>query len=469
MLLLSALLATAAAATLPGLPLTFEVDDQGRWVLPQALPPDFVAAGVEPGWVLSAVDGHPSTRPAPSGGWSHAGRPAGAAPLRHRRRRDIQKRSPGTGRSRGAPEAPAGGRATPVSARGGGAGPARPSSTPTRACRRPEGLRRPRRGGGCRGRGSPSRSIRRAPSGPRPHHRRGPHAEPAAAGHLGAVHPKLWWSLSSDRWAIGGENQRLRVASPEEAEADFAGAVRIASFQGNRVEHLVVPEPDGVALFSVGFPRGTGTLPACQPAVPETCLVAGRHVLEAFGGLEGAQEEGRRMLGLACSEGVYRACLEVLALDRPSQAETTAACIAQDANACHARAREQLRVRPEATDPVTVGLPEHACATDASGSPGERLRRLEDVGEGCVLLSAAADRLEAPTAPCSPSTRPACWGGRPPVTRRPADGRRPRRPDRPGVRERGAAAGLFCVQLGHLPVRPIVDGARSLRCLPAGL
>ena len=407
MLLLSALLATAAAATLPGLPLTFEVDDQGRWVLPQALPPDFVAAGVEPGWVLSAVDGHPFDSP------RAIRRMVARGPARL-----VQLHFDTAVAEEEDPEAEPGdvegeGERLEADLPPAAAPPPAPALEVVVQVPRapfvhadevgllpwPEGFAPPATGWRMSREGQPlAVDSARAVWGLDP--TTGgwtPHAEPAGQPDTSELSiPKLWWSLSSDRWAIVGDNQRLRVASPEEAEADFAGAVRIASFQGNRVEHLVVPEPDGVALFSVGFPRGTGTLPACQPAVPETCLVAGRRVLEAFGDLEGAKEEGRRMLGLACSEGVYRACLEVLALDRPSQAETTAACIAQDANACHALAREQLRVRPEATDPVTVGLLEHACAVDASGSLGERLRRLEDVGEGCVLLSAAADRLEAP-------------------------------------------------------------------------
>ena len=57
LLLLVLLQATARAASLPGLPEVFEVDEEGRWTLGRELPEAFRAAGLRPGWELLAVDG----------------------------------------------------------------------------------------------------------------------------------------------------------------------------------------------------------------------------------------------------------------------------------------------------------------------------------------------------------------------------------------------------------------------------
>ena len=55
-LLALALNPAAEAAELPGIALPFD-EAGGQWVLSESLSEDYVSAGAEPGWVLTAIDG----------------------------------------------------------------------------------------------------------------------------------------------------------------------------------------------------------------------------------------------------------------------------------------------------------------------------------------------------------------------------------------------------------------------------
>jgi TPR repeat protein len=365
MLLLTTLLSSALGAGLPGLPLNFDLDAEDRWVLPEALPAEFASAGVQPGWVLIAVDGQVFDDPAAARAQVASG-PARLVQLTFETDEgdvvvQVQR----------APFAHA---------------------TEVGLLPWPDGFSAPAVRWHRTDQGQPQAVDASSVAWSLDPTtgawvRAGEPTDPAAAAGVSPV----WWALSTADWVISGEDG-VRVVAPDRAAKRFGEAARVRAFQGESVEHLLVPETGGLAVWSVERPRGTRGLPDCVPSLPETCLVAGRAVVAELSDLPGATDEAARMLGVACERGVYRACLDAVSLATPSLAAGAASCATQDANACHDVARERLRQRPDATDRVTTGLLEFACAVDASGSLGERLRRLEDVGEGCMLLSAAFDR-----------------------------------------------------------------------------
>ena len=47
----------------------------------------------------------------------------------------------------------------------------------------------------------------------------------------------------------------------------------------------------------------------------------------------------------------------------------------------------------ELASPLSLRTLEYSCARDASGSLGDRIRRVEAVGEGCMMLAGAFDSL----------------------------------------------------------------------------
>ena len=121
--------------------------------------------------------------------------------------------------------------------------------------------------------------------------------------------------------------------------------------------------------------------------------MAGRQVAATLLDRPGGRDEALFDLSTACEGGVNRACLEAIALEDTAAAPLASACAARDPNACHelGRARIEGPITPQLT-----GTLEYACDVDASGSLGERLRRLEDVGEGCALAARAWDKDGAP-------------------------------------------------------------------------
>lgn len=401
MLLLLSLVAHVHAAKLPGIDLPFDVTDEGRWVLADDLPEEFTSAGVEPGWELQAVDGTRFT----TGAAARRRVAAGGARLVQLEFLVYPDPPAATEEGEEAAEAPPPAEETPDDESGEPVEVV-PEEVVVEVPRAPfahadevgllpwpDGFTAPAKGWQVSGMGLPLAVDTNDQTW----------ALDVATGAWtpAQVHdataltvPEVWWALSDASWAVVRDSE-LSVVRPKRLREQFATAARLSSFQGNPVEHLAVPEDGGVAILEVELPRGTRSLPVCLPDVPETCLVAGRQVAAELSHLQGAQEEAQRMLGVACSQGVYRACLESLAMQTPSLQPKTQACIDRDVNACHEVARQRVKSDPEATDALSMGLFEFACTVDASGSIGERLRRLEDVGEGCMLLSAAFDRKQA--------------------------------------------------------------------------
>jgi TPR repeat protein len=367
--LLLSLLPEAAAARLPGVQLDFDVKDGKTWALGPELPPAYAQAGVQPGWTLRKVDGvpfDPLTTP----------RAVAAGPAR---KVQLELATPQGDTVLVVPRLPL------VQVEAVGLLPW-PSGAADSTLRLDEA-------GGVWALDA-TRAARRLdlasgalkdgalPTGA---------AEPAI--------PALWFGLVEAPWAVlpdpatGAAPQELRGA---EAQARFAGAARVSSFQGQAGEHLLHPTPEGLEVWVVSFPRGAPTLPGCAPAEPEACLVAGRAVSAQLRHLPGGQAEAERLLGLACQGGVYRACVEQVGLQRATFAVSAKGCLDEDANACHALGRGLLEGAEGAPTDGVLGVLEVACSVDASGALGERLRRLEDVGEGCMMLSRAHDQRAAP-------------------------------------------------------------------------
>jgi uncharacterized protein len=361
-----ALSLSASAASLPGVALDFAVDEQGRWATPQNLPDAFAQAGVQPGWTLSAVDGQVVgadprlAQQAALAGPSrplrlHFATPQGETIVVVQRAPLVVVEQVGVlpwpqgfaapaGTWTGSPDAP---RLSDASGTSWQLDPATGAQT---------------------------------------------RAQVAATAAVEQV-PEVWWALSDAQWVLVDDRQ-ITTLDASGAARRLGGAARLSRFQTQSGDHLAVPGPSGLDIWSVGWPPGTPDLPRCDRAVPESCLVAGRQIAATLLDRPGGRAEAQRTLSVACEAGTWRACLDVVALAEPSLADRARACGEREAAACHEIGRARLRKEPEAPSALTVGLLEQACAVDASGSLGERLRRVEDVGEGCMMLAGAFDRLD---------------------------------------------------------------------------
>ena len=202
----------------------------------------------------------------------------------------------------------------------------------------------------------------------------------------------VWWHLSDAHWALIGEDT-VRTGDLEWAKTTVGTGLWLEAFQGQSFEHYLIPEQDGIGVYAVTHPRGTPRLPTCDESVPESCLVAGREIRDTLLDKPGGREAAALALGQACEGGVYRACLEAVALQSPRLEEPIGHCIDDDVAACHTVGKAQLDTDPEVQSDLTLGILEYSCAKDASGTLGDRLRRVEAVGEGCMMLAGAFDIL----------------------------------------------------------------------------
>jgi TPR repeat protein len=354
-------LLVAAAATLPGITLSFDTTPEGAWVLPQELPPAFVAAGVQPGWTLEAVDGLKlADNPLAAQALVAVGQ---ARPVR------LEFAVPGgEGVVVVVPRSPL----VVVEEVGILSWPSGVASW--RAGADGEPVLKDASGGFW--------SLDMATGAQKPAEKR--ESLPAAI-------PEVWWNLSPVGWVLVGAEQ-VQTREGWWAREQLQGAIRLTSFQGKSGDYLALPTEAGLKILSVGWPLGTPVLPVCSRDVPESCLVAGREVAGHLLDRKGGHEEALRMMTVACEEGVWRACLEAVALEDVVLAPEALACGERNVNACHEVAKTRLKMEPEIPSSLSMGVLEYACSVDASGSLGERLRRLEEVGEGCMLLSAAFDK-----------------------------------------------------------------------------
>ncbi|MEL6345910.1 MAG: tetratricopeptide repeat protein [Myxococcota bacterium] len=364
-------LSSASAESLPGLPLPFSTNDAGQWVLSDGLPQAYADAGVEPGWILKAVDGRAFTS-----GLS-VRRQVARGPAR-----EVQLLFQTT-EEEGPPEevetilvVP---RGELIQIEELGLLPYPDGFAPDAS-----GWKETRSGVPLLIDALGASWLLDAQTGAQ---------ERADIEVLGDRQiPEVWWTLNKGIWIID-DADGLIVGGVDNAKEAMDGAIRIRSFQSRSGDHLVKPGPEGLQVFTVSWPRGTPDLPTCEPAVPETCLASGRQLYAELGERPGGRDEALRQLGLACANGVYRGCLEAVAIEDTVLSEQALSCIDGDVNACHTVSRERLSQEPDDPGLLVQGVLEFSCQMDASGSLGERLRRLEDVGDGCVMLAEAYDAL----------------------------------------------------------------------------
>jgi len=205
--------------------------------------------------------------------------------------------------------------------------------------------------------------------------------------------PPLFWEVSTAPWVIDDGSAEW---GPESwAKEQLSGAVRLGAYGDDAGEHLVRVVEGGIEVLAVDFPRGTARVPTCTPNVPETCLASGRQILAELSRLDGAKEEAKRQLELACRGGVYRGCFEAEAVERPDAEDQVWACVdGQDAAACLRVAEERDQFEGEEASVRLLGMYDLTCELEGAGTLGQRLRRLEDVGAGCVGLADAFDRAD---------------------------------------------------------------------------
>ena len=204
--------------------------------------------------------------------------------------------------------------------------------------------------------------------------------------------PDLFWELSKAPWAVVGDG--VTDWGPTSwARERFASSARVSRWRGDVGDHLVQLDGNGLGIHQLVFPSGTPLLPTCDPAVPETCLTSARQILAELGERSGAVDEAVRQLDVACEAGVYRACFEADAVQIDEVADQALACVTTlDAAACVNVARTRRDLYEDGIPSARlVGELELACEAEATGTLGQRLRRLEDVGQGCAMLSAAYD------------------------------------------------------------------------------
>lgn len=382
------LVGTAAAERLPGIPLSFDVAEDGAWSLADSLPPEFVEAGVEPGWVLTAVDGRAFQDA------TTIQRLVASGPSR-----DIQLlfEIPPLPSAEEEEEP-----ADAVEEE-----PAAPAETILIVPRAPlvrveqvgllpwpEGFARAEAGWEESPRGEPvlwgrdkKPWILDVETGAQTQSSIDP------VGDRGV--PEVFWALNGAQWILDSGDD-IVVGDAAYVKEALSGATRVRRFQDQIRDHLIVPETYGLRVWSVDWPRFTPVLPTCVPEVPETCLTSGRQIQAELGDRPGGTQEALRQLGIACEGGVFRGCFEAVAIEAPEKEEPIARCLSGEVSACHDLSRDRFRVEGDRPGPVMMGMLEYTCQVDASGSLGERLRRLEDVGEGCMMLSDAFDTKNMP-------------------------------------------------------------------------
>lgn len=428
--MLALFVATAAGeAKLPGLPLVFDDPTDRQWYLSAELPPELLAAGAEPGWQLVAIDGAPFTtgdaaRRAVARGTARNVRLHFLIPPEEPQPDELDANELEAGE--GQPEATAEPGEPPVADESTAEAPQEPD-TPVEGDETPEDEPEPP---------APEEVIlvlQRAPlaraeevgilpwpdgfePGDEPwrENRQGApilaHADgkewllDVSTGALAPADkgvrwerdlPEVFWARTGASWVIDGSTGIVE-GDASWAKGVLGDAARTTSFQGTSGDHLLLPTPEGLEVYVVEWPRGTLELPTCRSSVPESCLASGKRIMERLGDRRGASREAARQLTMACVEGIHRACTEALALQDDRLTARLERCVEGDVAPCNEVARERLGDHGTGADLLTTGLLEHACDMEAAGTLGERLRRLDQTGEGCVLLSEVYDARDMP-------------------------------------------------------------------------
>jgi uncharacterized protein len=375
----------AFAAALPGVPVPFDVTSTGLWVLPGSLPQPLAAAGAEPGWVLTRVDDAPfdPTR-TPSEVARGPARPVRLTFLDPTP--DPSAVDPTTLPPATIPAPPAPTEAILVIRRSELVLAEQAEVVPW-----PAGFAAPARAWAEDASGLPviqdakNKAWRFDPTV-------GTFAaaEPGERAPFGV--PDVFWSLSEASWVVV-RSDGLTTGDRAWARQQLAGTARVRGFRGKPGDQLLLGTLTGLEVLQLYWPYGTPALPTCSAAVPETCLASGRQLLAELANLPGAQEEARRQFELACSLGVFRACFEVEALDEPRSAAKVQQCQSGSLSSCISVAVDRFELEAAKPGPVALGMLEHTCSLEGSGTLGERLRRLDEVGAGCMRLVTAYDQL----------------------------------------------------------------------------
>ena len=361
----------AAAANLPGLSLPFD-SDGSSWVLAEDLPQELLDGGVEPGWALTAVDDLTFDDPLA------VQRSIAQGPAR-----DVRLRFKIPGARRGQDETIIVARRTPLVQAEQIEVLPWPDDFPGAT-----NLWRSDLSGWPAAVDGQNRAWVIDPTS-------GEIRQTDRAGDPIAL-SSLFWELSSATWATLRPDS-VEWGTRDAARTELARAARVSEWRGAVGSHLILQTAAGIEVFAVDFPRGTPSLPSCSPRVPETCLASGKQILAQLGDRAGAAEEARQQFGIACSQGVHRACFEALALDDPDRQGKVSACVDQaQIGACTTVAEDRFLLDPSNPDELVLGMLDFTCQLEGSGTLGQRLRRLEDVGAACLLLADANDSLERP-------------------------------------------------------------------------
>ncbi|MFT5454958.1 MAG: TPR repeat protein [Myxococcota bacterium] len=363
--------AVATAASLPGLTLPFE-DKDGGWVLADGLAPELVEGGLAPGWRLTAVDDLEFTNPLA------VKRAVAQGPSR-----DVRLRFSIPGARRGQDE-------TIIVARRS----ALVHAEQVDLLPWPSGFQGATQLWRSDGSGWPAAIDGTGQVWV---------VDPDAGEIRPATDPgdpialtSLFWELSTATWAILRPDA-VDWSTRDAAQGDLGRAARVSEWYGAVGDHLLLQTAAGLEVLAIDHPRGTPQLPSCSPRVPETCLASGKQILAQLADRPGAAEEARAQFGIACTQGVHRACFEAVALDAPDLQSKVSACVDHaQIGACTAVAEDRYSLDPNNPDEVVLGMLDFACQLEGSGTLGQRLRRLEDVGEACLLLSEAHDARGAP-------------------------------------------------------------------------
>ncbi len=352
----------AIAESLPGLTLDFATNDKGEWVLPEDLAEPLATAGAKPGWRLSSVDGLVFDDPL------QVRKEVARGPSREVRLHF---------------QLPSGGETILVTYRVSLVQAEYVETLPW-----PTDFSGLEAGWVTDDSGFPGlRDEEGAVYAADPEQGK---LNAGGSGDQALVLSEVFWALSTSTWAVI-ETDSVMWGTAEQAKKTLDGAARVSRWKGEIGDHMLVPGDAGIDVFSVQFPRGTPLLPSCNPRVPETCLASGRQIVEQLSDRPGAKEEAAHQLGIACSQGVYGACYESVALTQESLAPHARACVDdRDLGACNRVAKARLEMEDEPSEEL-VGLLEYACNMEGSGTLGQRLRRLQDVGAGCMMLAGVYD------------------------------------------------------------------------------
>lgn len=203
--------------------------------------------------------------------------------------------------------------------------------------------------------------------------------------------PDLLWTLSDAPWFVDFGDE-FSIVTASTARTRYAGAAYIPSPSDRSRDSIALAEPQGVRILEVSWPEGTPALPTCDATVPETCMTSAMTILLTLGHHRGAESAAAAQFQLACDHGVDRACFGATALRNADRVDAVDACMDGDALACREVAVLEFNAS-EVIETRHIGLLTHACALEAE-SQFEELP--DDVGESCVQLAEAYDRLKQP-------------------------------------------------------------------------